>query len=372
MSAKAKIIASLVDELAPPGLAEDWDNVGWQLGDPGSSVDRILVALDVTPDVCSEARDRGVGLVVCHHPLLFKGVKSIRTDQPRGALLAELIKSNIAVYTAHTNLDAADGGVNDVLARRLGLTEVQVLKPGPGEKYLKLVVFVPVEHTDTVRESLGRAGAGWLGNYSDCTFQLRGTGTFRPRAGANPYLGSQGQLEMVEETRLETIVRAQDVSGVLRAMLAAHPYEEVAYDLYPLSNQGPVQGLGRIGSIIEEKTLGDYLQFVKTELKLAGLRYGGESSRPVRKVAVCGGSGADFWPLAAGAGADVLITGDIGYHTAVDMRAAGLAYLDVGHYGSERVVLPEVYDHLVRRCREEGLEVEIIRSLAEQDPFIFV
>ncbi|MEW5954574.1 MAG: Nif3-like dinuclear metal center hexameric protein [Bacillota bacterium] len=371
MPAKAKLVAALVDELAPPELAADWDNVGWQLGDPGSGVGRVMVALDVTPEVCAEARDRGVGLIVCHHPLLFKSVKSIRTDQPGGALLAELIRSNIAVYTAHTNLDAANGGVNDVLARRLGLTGLQVLKPGPGESYLKLVVFVPVEHTDAVREAVGRAGAGWIGNYSDCAFQLRGTGTFRPREGANPYLGRQGQLEMVEEMRLETIVRARDVSSVVRAMLAAHPYEEAAYDLYPLKNQGPSQGFGRVGKSAGEMPLADYVQFVKAGLNLAGLRYGGELSRMVRKVAVCGGSGADFWPLAARAGADVLVTGDIGYHAAVDMRAAGLAYIDAGHYCSERVVVPEVYDHLVRRCREEGLEVEIIKSQAGKDPFLF-
>lgn len=372
MPAKAKLVAALIDELAPPLLSEDWDNPGWQLGDPGRSVDRVMIALDVTMEVCHESRDRGVGLIVCHHPLIFKGIKSIRTDLPQGSLLAELVRNDIAVYTAHTNLDIANGGVNDVLASLLGLTQTQVLKPGLSEKYLKLVVFVPVEHTSTVREALGRAGAGWIGNYSDCTFQLRGMGTFRPREGTSPYIGNQEQLETVEEVRLETIVCATEVDGVLRAMMAVHPYEEVAYDLYPLHNQGPARGLGRVGNCPESKTLEEYARFIRDVLKLSGLRYGGEPSKPVRKVAVCGGSGADLWPLAARAGADVLITGDIGYHAAVDMRAAGLAFIDAGHFGTERIVLSEVYDHLVRRCREEDLEVEIIRSQAELDPFRFL
>lgn len=372
MPTKAKLVAALLDELAPPLLAEGWDNPGWQMGNPGRSVDRVMLALDVTVEVCRESRDRGIGLIVCHHPLIFKGIKSIRTDLPQGYLLAELVRNDIAVYTAHTNLDIANGGVNDVLARRLGLTKTQVLKLGPSEKYLKLVVFVPAEHTNLVREALGRAGAGWIGNYSDCTFQLRGTGTFRPREGTNPYIGSQEQLETVEEVRLETIVRASEVDGVLRAMMTAHPYEEVAYDLYPLQNQGPARGLGRVGISPEPKTLEEYARFVREALKLSGVRYGGEPSKPVRKVAVCGGSGADLWPLAVRAGADVLVTGDIGYHVAVDMRAAGLAFIDAGHFGTERVVISEVYDHLVRRCREEDLEVEIIRSQAELDPFNFL
>ncbi|SHJ79615.1 Nif3-like dinuclear metal center hexameric protein [Desulfofundulus thermosubterraneus] len=364
-------IAAIIEEMAPLELAEPWDNPGWQLGDPGAPVRRILLCLDVNEAVCREALERDVQLIVTHHPLFFKEFKQIRMDRPGGVLVTGLIRAGVSVYAAHTNLDRCRGGVNDFLARRLGLQDIQVLTPGK-EQYLKLVVFVPLGHVDAVRSAIGAAGAGWIGNYSDCTFGVEGTGTFRPLEGTNPYIGRQGRLEQVREVRLETIVPRRLVERVVRAMLEAHPYEEVAYDLYPLANQvTPSIGLGRIGMLLKALTLEEFVAFVKEELELPAVRWGGEKGRPVKRVALCGGSGGELWPRALALNADVFVTGDVGYHTARDMLAAGLAFVDAGHFGTERVILPALQEYLLRTCREKGLAVECLLSDAEEDPYFF-
>ncbi|RKO66272.1 Nif3-like dinuclear metal center hexameric protein [Desulfofundulus salinus] len=372
MSVTGANIAAIIEEMAPLELAEPWDNPGWQLGDPGAPVRRILLCLDVNEAVCREALERDVQLIVAHHPLFFKELKQIRMDRPGGALVAGLIRAGVSVYAAHTNLDRCRGGVNDVLARRLRLQDIQVLSPGK-EQYLKLVVFVPLDHVDAVRSAIGAAGAGWIGNYSDCTFGVEGTGTFRPLEGTNPYIGRQGRLEQVREVRLETIVPQRLVERVVRAMLEVHPYEEVAYDLYPLANQvTPSSGLGRMGVLPESLPLEDFVIRVKETLQLPALRWGGEKGRPVKRVALCGGSGGDLWPRALALNADVFVTGDIGYHTARDMLTAGLAFVDAGHFGTERVILPVLQEYLHHACQERGLAVECLLSNAEGDPYFFL
>ncbi len=370
--ATAQDVVNIIEELAPRWLAEEWDNSGWQIGNPRAEVKKVLLALDVDDVILREAREKDVDLVICHHPLLMKGVKKIRLDEPRGALIAELIKNNIGVYAAHTNLDSAAGGVNTLLAERLGLQDLQVMHPSKGEKYLKLVVFVPAEHVAAVRQAISLAGAGWIGNYSDCTFQVKGTGTFRPLEGTNPYIGRQGQLEQVEEVRLETIVAGAQVKDVLKAMLEAHPYEEVAYDLYPLENQGGSFGLGRIGSLKEQKSFADFIIHVKEALGLATVKVGGGMWRDVRRVAVCGGSGGELWPVAAAGGAEVFITGDIKYHTAQDMLAAGLNFIDAGHFATEHLVLPAVQNKLAEACRQKNLDITVVVTKRQSDPFMFL
>lgn len=371
MQAKCREIFRMIEEISPPGLAEDWDNSGLQAGDPEKSVTRILLSLDMDEQVLLEAVEKGAGLVVTHHPLIFKGIKQLREDRPQGRLLAKIIRSGITVYSAHTNLDSAGGGVSAVLAEKLGIPVTGVLRPG-GEKYLKLAVFVPAADCDRVREAISRAGAGWIGNYSDCAFMVKGTGTFRPMEGTNPYIGSTGRLETVEEVRLETIMPAGLAGPVVKAMLAAHPYEEVAYDLYPLENRPVKTGLGRVGRLLDSVTLEEFARRVKSSLGVTAVRAGGPPAGTVRTVALCGGSGGDFWPLALNAGADVFVTGDIGYHTARDMLAAGISFVDAGHYGTERVVLDPLARRLGERFRARGLEVEVLVSSVNGDPFAYV
>ncbi|WP_003544312.1 Nif3-like dinuclear metal center hexameric protein [Desulfotomaculum nigrificans] len=363
-------LANIIEELAPRRLAEDWDNCGWQIGDPRAAVQRVLLALDVDSAVVKEAKEKQVNLIISHHPLFMKGVKSIRMDEPKGALVIELIKNNIGVYAAHTNLDSAAAGVNAVLANRLNLKDIEILHPSGVEKYNKLVVFVPVAEADDVSRAITQAGAGWIGNYSDCTFRVQGTGTFRPLAGTNPFIGQQGQLEQVEEIRLETIVPVSKVSAVIKAMLKAHPYEEVAYDLYPLDNRVHTQGLGRLGMLPEAKSFADLVIQVKEALGVASVRVGGSMWKDVRRVAVCGGSAADMWPLAAAKGADVFITGDVKYHTAQDMIAAGLNFIDAGHFATEYLIVPALQDMLVAACQEKNLAVEFMVTKRQSDPFM--
>lgn len=371
MQARCGLIFQLIEQFFPLDLAEEWDNCGIQVGDPNRPVDRVLLAMDMDEAVLSEARDKGAGLVVTHHPLVFKGIKKIREDRGPGRLLAKIIRAGITVYSAHTNLDSAQKGVNAVLAERIGLTGIRVLRPA-NEKYLKLVVFVPSESVEAVREALAGAGAGWIGGYSDCAFMLKGTGTFRPLEGTSPYIGKTGELEKVEEIRLETIIPARIAGVAVKAMLEVHPYEEVAYDLYPLENKAAESGIGRVGRLKEALTLEQFTGRVKETLDLRAVRRGGSGSRRIKTVAVCGGSGGDFWPLALNAGADVLVTGDIGYHAARDMLASGMSFIDAGHYGTERVVLEALAGYLRDGCRQRGINIDIIVSGVNGDPFAYI
>ncbi len=366
----AKDLVHIMERLAPPGLAEEWDNSGWQVGDPEAKVQKVLLALDLTGEVVEEAEKFGAQLIISHHPLLLKGIKSVRRDNPVGSLFFRLIQSGIGVYAAHTTLDSADGGVNDVLARMLGLHQTEILQPAQRRQLLKLVVFVPVSHADAVREAISRAGAGYIGNYSHCTYNLKGTGTFCPLEGTSPFIGVTGRLEQVEEIRIETIIKQEETDRVLQAMLEAHPYEEVAYDLYPLVNKGAVLGLGRIGLMAGAVTLAELAGIVRQVLQGNCLRYGGTSDSVVQRVAVCGGSGGDLWTLAWEKGADVLVTGDIRYHIARDMLAAGMCFIDAGHFATERVVLPVLREQLTIALEQAGLAVDIAVAVCETEPWV--
>ncbi|MCL6634323.1 MAG: Nif3-like dinuclear metal center hexameric protein [Peptococcaceae bacterium] len=372
MPVKCRDIFKIIEEMAPRRLAESWDNTGLQVGDPRAEVDRVLLALDVNLLVAEEAKKKGAGLILSHHPLLLKPPKSISLDRPEGELIGYLIRNNITVYAAHTNLDSADGGVNTVLAEKLGLTGLSVLHHTGRERYLKLSVFVPAGHVEDVRNAVSEAGAGWIGNYSHCTFVTPGTGTFKPLEGTSPFIGEAGAVAKVEEYRLETIVPAGRLEKVIGAMLAAHPYEEVAYDLYPLENPGPAHGPGRVGTLPEPMLFQQFAERVKEALILPAVRLGGSPGSIVRRVAVCGGSGAELWPDALRAGADTLVTGDVKYHTAQNMLAAGLKFVDAGHHGTEAVVLPALRRYLADRCTAAGLAVEFVLSQTNTDPFAYL
>lgn len=368
MPVSCQVIIDLIEKFAPRRMAEDWDNVGLQVGHPADRVSRVLVTLDLTEAVVQEAVAAGADLIVTHHPLIFRPLKQLRFDLPEGKLLQQLIRHGIAVFAAHTNLDNCDRGVNTVLAERLGLQDVRILTPRQ-EKLVKVVVFVPWEFEEQVRQAMCVNGAGWIGNYSDCTFALAGKGTFRPLEGTNPFIGKLGELEQVEEIRLETIVREQDLGRVLKAMLKVHPYEEVAYDLYPLLNEGAAYGLGRIGNLPEPVTLEALGKRVAETLGTVPIRLAGDPERNVSRVAVCGGSGGGLVSAAAFAGAEVLVTGDVKHHEALDALGRGLAVIDAGHYGTENPVVPVLAAYLETELRNSGKEVAIMVSQVNTDPF---
>jgi len=372
MSVEMRVVIRILEELAPARLAESWDNSGLQLGDPGAAINRILLTLDVTAAVAAEAREKGAELIVSHHPLFFKPIKAIRFDNPEGSLIRDLIEHGINVYAAHTNLDIAEGGVNTALAQALGLNDLSILQETGREDLYKLAVFVPEEHLDQVRLAITEAGAGWIGQYSHCTFSSPGIGTFKPLDGAKPFIGHIGEIEKVKEVRLETVVPANKVNRVIQAMLKSHPYEEVAYDLYRLKNPGLSFGLGRVGTLSQAMALGEFAERVKEALGITALRCGGDLNARVSKVAVCGGAGADLWQAALAAGADTLVTGDLKYHTAQQILNAGLNFVDAGHYGTEAVVLPVLQNYLQSRLRDLNIGVEVIMSESRTEPFNYL
>lgn len=342
MSVKCREIMAAMENMAPAHLAAGWDNVGLLVGSPDQEVTSLLVALDVPPAVAEAAVAGGVDMIVAHHPLIFKSLKSIRTDQPLGRTLAALLRAGVAVFAAHTNLDAAVGGVNDILAAKLGLMASRPLTADYCESLQKIVVFVPESHAEAVRRAMAEAGAGHIGNYSHCTFQAAGIGTFLPLTGSKPFIGKTGELEYVSEFRLETIIPAGKADKVVQAMLAAHPYEEVAYDLYQLENAGRYYGVGRVGELLRPLSLDTFVKQVKSALNINEVRLSGPAERQIKVAAVCGGAGAGLIAEAIRAGADVFVTGDVRYHEAQEAALCGLTIIDAGHFASEKPVLEAV------------------------------
>lgn len=363
VSVKVKDIMGVMEGIAPKKLAESWDNVGLAIGDPEKEVKKILVALDVIDPVVEEAKAIGAEMIVTHHPmLLFKKIESITTQDALGRRIFNLIENGIAAFSAHTNLDIAAGGTNDVLAELAGLKEVELLEETWAQSFKKIVVYVPVGHEEAVREAMCAAGAGHIGAYSHCTFGAAGKGTFLPLEGTNPFLGEQGRLETADEIRLETIVPAEETKAVIQAMLAAHPYEEAAYDIYPVEQKGKREGIGRIGVLPEAVLFRDFAAMLKERLGLDAIRLVGDPDKMVKKVGLCTGAGVSFTSLAAAMGCDAYLTGDIKYHEAQEAVEKGIAVADVTHYASEVLIVPVLQKKLQEAAKENGWEIEVVCS----------
>ena len=335
MSATCQTVISALEKLAPVHLAESWDNIGLLIGHPSLDLSGIVIALDVDMDVLEFAVEHKANLIIAHHPVIFKGITSLRADTFQGELLCRLVQQKIAVIAAHTNLDAAWGGVNDALSAVMGLKQVAPLLRTHSEKLYKLAVFVPENHLEAVRAAMGAAGAGHIGVYSHCSFCAKGEGAFLPLAGAKPFIGSQGRLELVNEYKLETIVTEYTSRQVIEAMLSAHPYEEVAYDLYLLANETAGVGIGRIGQLEKAMTLRQFVTKVSDSLGANSVKAVGNPEMTIQTVALCGGSGAGLLCQAKKAGADVYLTGDVKYHEAQQAAALKLALVDAGHFATE-------------------------------------
>ncbi|MDR0268967.1 Nif3-like dinuclear metal center hexameric protein [Paenibacillus sp.] len=371
MFAKGQTVIQYMEQLAPKHLAYPDDKIGLQLGSLQKEIRTILVALDVNEEVVDEAVRVGADLIIAHHAIIFRPLKHIQTDSPTGKLYERLIKNDIAVYIAHTNLDITEGGMNDWMAEALGIQNGIPIEETQHEQLYKLVVFVPKTHADQVREAVLGTGAGAIGNYSGCSFNIEGTGTFLPEEGANPFMGSIGKMEKADEVRIETIVPQGIRSHVIQAMLKAHPYEEVAYDIYPLDLKGRAFGLGRVGKLEREQTLADFAQTVKEKLGVPHVRVVGDLDRIIRKAAVIGGSGSRYYPAARFRGADVLVTGDVDYHTAQDAFNAGIALVDPGH-NAEKIMKTKVAEWMRAKLEKHRYETKVIASEMNTEPFRFM
>ena len=344
---KVKEIIEAVGTLAPPSLAEGWDNCGLQVGNSGSEVSRVLVALTPLPEVFEEAEALGANFLLFHHPLIFRALKSVDTTSYPGDLIDRAIRNESAVYAAHTSYDAAPDGVSVALANTLGLNgPLEIISPR-GE-LRKLVVFVPEEYVDDISDALDEAGASAIGDYRKCTFRSSGTGTFLPGDSSNPYLGERGRLEKAPEIRLETVVPAHNVRRAVAAATEAHPYEEVALDIYPVEGHPRGCGYGRIGGLSRPLTSEELSGHVSESLGFdARLVADPAPGRHIGRVAVLGGSGGSFIPEVARR-ADAYVTGDLDYHDALLAESLGLVAIDAGHAATE---LPSL-GPLARRLSE--------------------
>ncbi|QSS98984.1 Nif3-like dinuclear metal center hexameric protein [Pontibacillus sp. ALD_SL1] len=359
------------EEWSPKQLAFEGDPVGLHVGTLNKKVNKVMVTLDVLESVVDEAIENNVDLIIAHHPLLFKPLKQVSPDNEKGRIVQKLIKHDITVYAAHTNLDVAWGGVNDAMCEALGVNVKDVLIETQRERLYKVVVFVPQTHEDKVREALGNAGAGHIGNYSHCTFQTPGIGAFKPEEGTDPYIGTQGEIEKVDEVRMETIVPQSVLKTVLKAMEEAHPYEEVAYDVYPLELQGEKKGLGRMAELDEPMTLESFAERVKDVFDVPALRLVGDKKKTVKNVAVLGGDGNKYISAAKRKGADVFVTGDLYFHVAHDALGMGLNVIDPGHH-VEKVMKKAVHDFLKGKFEQKQISTDIMISEAHTEPFQFM
>jgi dinuclear metal center YbgI/SA1388 family protein len=362
---------ALVHDRYPPAHAASWDHVGLQVGDPAWPVERVLVTLDVTADVVAEASEGPPTLVLAHHPLLFRPLTSLTptTASGRTALLAA--SNRVAVAAAHTNLDVArDGaGTSDPVARVLDLREVRPLTTELREgETLKLVTFVPPEAVEAVLDALAGAGAGRIGDYERCSFRVRGTGTFRPGPSADPYSGTVGEDAAEDEYRLEVELPRRRAGAVVAALVAAHPYEEVAYDLVPLVDGAEV-GFGVVGTLPTPHRLADVAATVRGRLPAPHLRYAGDPDREVTTVAVVGGAGDSLIGAAAGAGADVYVTGDLRHHVTLDALELGLALIDAGHHATEVAAMPIWLERLRQEATRRELSATVVASSVPTVPW---
>jgi len=362
-------IAEQIEQMVPPQLAQDWDNVGLLIGDVRKNVKNILLTIDVTTEVVAEAKRLKADLIVSYHPVIWDGLKKITTDLPERAVY-NLIRSDIAVYSIHTALDAAVGGVNDGLAEIVGIEDGRPIgdyvRSPAGDSY-KLVVYIPVDAAAKVANAIFAAGAGHIGSYSHCCWQTDGTGTFKPLEGARPAIGSKGRLEKVAETRIESIVPAARIAGVIEAMKAAHPYEMPAFDVYRLYNEQDRFGLGRIGKLQKPTPMKTIISRIKkvTGAKAIGLI--GPQNRTVKTAAVCAGYCGKIINSVIAGGAELYLTGELKHHQALAAQQAHLSCICLSHSVSERFILAKFAKQLQKALKNVKINV----SKEDRDPFNF-
>ncbi len=329
-------VCAIIEELAPCAYQEGYDNSGLLIGDSGMEVSGVLVALDLTESVLDEAIAKRRNLILTHHPIIFKGLKKLCGDTLVERCVIKAIQQGIAVYAAHTNMDAVREGVNSAFVERLALQDVQILQPVKGQ-LLKLVTFVPQAHLVQVREALFKAGAGTIGAYDACSFSVSGYGTFRAGEGTQAYVGEVGKLHREQEERLEVLVPLFLKKAVVAALLDVHPYEEVAYDIFVLENEHPHVGAGLLGSLAKPMALPTFLDLLKEKFQVEVIRYNEAKQFMIERVAVCGGSGNFLIPEALKKQADIFVSAEFKYHDFIDVDGR-MVLADIGHFEGEQFV----------------------------------
>jgi dinuclear metal center YbgI/SA1388 family protein len=344
---KLKELCSYLDSAVPLSFQEGYDNSGLQVGLPEKEISSALITLDVTESVLDEAGNKGCDIIISHHPVIFNGIKRLTGGSFSERILLKAIKQEIAIYSAHTNLDVISNGVSRKMADKLNLQNIRILTPLKN-RLLKLVTYVPESHLEKVRDAVFSAGAGVIGNYDNCGFISSGTGSFRGNEKTNPFAGEKGKIHFEQEIRFETILFSHLKDRVINAMLDAHPYEEVAYDIYSLENENINIGMGCTGSLAEPMTENDFLKLISSVFFASGIRFSIPTGNKIIKVAVCGGSGAALLTDAINSGADAFVTADIRYHSYFE-AGNKILIADIGHYESEKFSAEILHDLIIKK-----------------------
>jgi len=347
MGLKIKDVTHHLESWAPRSYQEPYDNAGLITGNPSAEVTGILVSLDCTEAVVEEAVRERCNLIVAHHPIVFKGLKKLIGNNYVERTIIKAIKQDIAIYAIHTNLDSVLTGVNDQIARKIGLQNVRILSPRK-DTLTKLTTFIPFENVDEVMAAVHAAGAGHIGKYKNCSFRVEGLGTFQPDENANPHIGERGKQEFVKEVRVEMIFPSFLENAVMEALRKSHPYEEVAHFLSSLSNENQEVGAGMVGELPESVEPIEFLKRLKVSMDLNVIRYTTLLNRPIKKVALCGGSGSFLLPQAINSGADIYISADFKYHEFFDADGR-IIIADIGHYESEVYTKDLIRDVLIKK-----------------------
>ena len=364
-----KEIIKYLEAWAPKGIAWEKDNVGLQVGNPDDKIKNIILSLDLKEEVIDSAIKENCNLIITHHPLLFYPIKNLDFSKNINAgMIKKMIKNNITLYSAHTNLDFTKHGVSYQLAKKLKLKNIKFLK-NLNENQLKLSVFVPLAHVEKVAESIHQSGGGIIGEYSHCSFRTAGTGTFKGSNQSNPSIGKKSVVESVEEVKLEVLVDQWNLNQVIRTMKKVHPYEEVAYDVFPLKNDNANYGIGAIGELKDTMDTNDFLRFVSSKLKTSTLRYTHSKKKKIKTVAVCGGSCGELVDEAARQNADAFVTADLKYHTFQDAEGK-ILLIDAGHYETEVPILDEIKKRL-ESFLNENKKIKVLKFKGSTNPIVF-
>lgn len=353
-------LISHIEEVAPLSLQESYDNAGLITGYPDMEINSALLSLDVTEEVIKEAIEKGCNLIISHHPLIFSGIRRLTGSTHIQRSIIKAIKSDIAIYAAHTNLDKVLGGVNSKIATKLQLQNTRILVPEKNHLF-KLVTFVPKDHIENVRKAVFKAGAGKIGNYDSCSYNLEGLGSFRAGDNTNPFVGTRGKIHFEEEIRFETILQEHLKNKIVGALIKSHPYEEVAYDLYPLDNDDPITGSGMIGELESPLDETDFIKHTKEALQCKSIQYTSLLGKKVHRVAFCGGSGSQFLSNAIGAKADVYISADFKYHQFFDADKK-ILIIQAGHYEMEQFTKEIFYELLTKKITNFAIHFSKINT----------
>lgn len=340
-------ITSYLESLAPVSSQESYDNSGLIVGEPNQKVTNVLISLDCIESTVDEAIEKGCELIIAHHPIVFRGLKKLNGKNYIERTVLKAIKNDVAIYAIHTNLDNYRFGVNYEIGKRIGLTDLKVLQPKK-EVLSKLICYVPKDHTDTVSQAVFNAGAGNIGDYDECGFQTSGNGTFRPNDSAKPFIGEAGERSLVEEVKFEAVCSNHKLGKVINAMISAHPYEEVAYEVFPMLNANSYEGSGMVGSMKAPMAAKDFLQHIKDTFNCGVIRHTALVNDTIEKVAFCGGAGSFLLGAAKSSGADIYITGDYKYHEFFDAEE-GIIIADIGHYESEQYTSDRIAEILTEK-----------------------